>query len=151
MNKECRLLEYVQVLMRVMLVSERTSAEHQHVIRFNALDFHVLGLLRDAPSLRASAMVDMLGVVPTTASSVIARLVKRGFILRRQSDEDRRAYDLSLTPEGRRIAETIHRQDLQNMGVFLSALSPDDQDTLLRLMDSVVTRVAALENAPRSG
>ncbi|MEM6371944.1 MAG: MarR family transcriptional regulator [Pseudomonadota bacterium] len=145
MSKERRLLEYVHVLMRVMLVSERTSRDHQHVIKFNALDFHMLGLLREAPSLRASAIADMLGVAPTTASSVIARLVKRGYIVRTQNAEDRRAYDLRLTEQGREIAQTIHRQDLQNMGVFLSALSPEDQDRFLTLMDQVVARVAALE------
>ncbi|MFL4470504.1 MarR family winged helix-turn-helix transcriptional regulator [Tateyamaria armeniaca] len=151
MSKECRLLEYVRVLMRVMLVSERTSAEHQHVIKFNALDFHMLGMLREASSLRASAMADMLGVAPTTASSVIARLVKRGYIARTQSEEDRRAYDLTLTEQGRKIAEAIHRQDIQNMGVFLSALSEGDQETFLSLMDQVVARVAALEDGATSG
>ncbi|MEO1555154.1 MAG: MarR family transcriptional regulator [Pseudomonadota bacterium] len=151
MSKENKLLDYVHVLMRVMLVSERTSRDHQHVIKFNALDFHVLGLLREGGVLRASAVADALGVAPTTASSVIARLVKRGFIARTQSVEDRRAFDLTLTAEGRVIAQTIHRQDLQNMGVFLSALSDSDQDTLLRILDQVVTRVAALEDETASG
>jgi len=151
MTKECKLLEYVRVLMRVMLVSERTGPEHQHVIKFNALDFHTLSMLREAPCLRASAMADQLGVAPTTASSVIARLVKRGYIARTQNEADRRAYDLTLTQDGRRIAEAIHGQDLRNMGLFLSALTEDDQDMLLGLLGRVVSRVAQLEERDDAG
>ena len=149
MTEDHRLLGYVRTLMRVMLVSERTSPEHQHVMRFNALDFHTLGMLREHGVVRASGIADALGIVPTTASSVVSRLTKRGLIERRQSTEDRRAYDLQLTPEGRRIAEAIHAQDLQNMNLFLSALTPEEQAEFLRLMDRVVTRVAQLE--ARSG
>ncbi|WP_299141402.1 MarR family transcriptional regulator [uncultured Tateyamaria sp.] len=146
MTKERKLLDYVHVLMRVMLVSERTGPEHQHVIKFNALDFHTLSMLREAPgSLRASDMADQLGVAATTASSVIARLVKRGYVARAQNQVDRRAYDLTLTADGRRIAEAIHSQDLRNMGLFLSALTEDDQDQLLGLLGRVVGRVAMLE------
>ncbi|WP_299623586.1 MarR family transcriptional regulator [uncultured Tateyamaria sp.] len=145
MTKEKHLLEYVHVLMRVMLVSERTAPEHQHVIKFNPLDFHTLGLLREAPGTRASAVADALGVVPTTASSVIARLVKRGYVARTQSAQDRRAYDLTLTEDGMRVAQTIHQQDLRNMGLFLSALSEVDQDKLIEILGQVVSRVADLE------
>lgn len=147
MTEDHRLLEYVRTLMRVMLVSERTSPEHQHVVKFNALDFHTLGMLRENGTVRASGIADALGIVPTTASSVVSRLTKRGLIERKQSTEDRRAYDLQLTADGRRIAEAIHAQDLQNMNLFLSALEPDDQTALLDLLGKVVKRVAALEAA----
>lgn len=147
MTEDHRLLDYVRTLMRVMLVSERTSPEHQHVVRFNALDFHALGMLRENGTVRASGIADALGIVPTTASSVVARLIKRGLIERRQSTEDRRAYDLQLTAEGKRIAEAIHEQDLRNMNLFLSALGPEDRTALLDLLGQVVERVAALEAA----
>lgn len=145
MTKDSELLGYVRTLMRVMLVSERTQPEHQHVIRFNALDFHTLGILRDKQTVRASAIADALGVAPTTVSSVVSRLTKRGLIVRSQSSEDRRAYDLSLTEEGRETAEAIHSQDLRNMTLFLSALSADDQDSLIDILGQVARHVGTLE------
>ncbi|WP_415921207.1 MarR family winged helix-turn-helix transcriptional regulator [Tateyamaria sp. SN6-1] len=131
--------------MRVMLISERTPPEHQHVIKFNPLDFHTLGMVRAAPGVRAGAVVASLGIAPTTASSVIGRLISRGLIQRRQCSDDRRAYELYLTDEGQQIADTIFQQDLRNMGLFLSALTEREQEQLLKLMGKVVTRVAALE------
>lgn len=127
------LLENVRQLMRVMLVSERTPPEHQHVIKYNALDFHLLGMLRERGNVRASDVAAEMGIAPTTASSVISRLKSRGLIVRTQSTQDRRAYDLALSDEGLRIAMTIHEQDLQNMGLFLSALEGDQQDVLIDL------------------
>ena len=145
MTREMQLLENVRQLMHVMLVSERTAPEHQHVIRYNALDFHLLGLLREQGSMRASAIADQMGVAPTTASSVIARLTKKGFIVRTQSKDDRRAFDLALSSKGQEIAQTIHRQDVQNMGFFLSALSEDEQEALLTILGKVVAQVKAAE------
>lgn len=140
-------MEHVRTLMRVMLISERTSPEHQHVMRYSALDFHTLGMLREVPSLRASAVAEDLGVAPTTVSSVVGRLVKRGLIARRQSEKDRRAFDLTLTAEGRQIADAIHAQDLKNMRTFLSALQPADQAKLLDLLEQVARKVGSLEEA----
>lgn len=147
MTKNAELLDQVRTLMRVMLVSERTSPEHQQVMRYSALDFHTLGMLRERSVLRASDVADDLGVAPTTISSAVARLVKRGLIARTQSDTDRRAYDLRLTEEGQQIAQAIHSQDLRNMELFLSALAPEEQETLITLLSKVATRVAALEGS----
>ena len=147
MTKNARLLQPVRTLMRVMLVSERTSPEHQHVVRYNALDFHTLGMLREREVLRASDIADDLGVAATTISSAVARLVKRGLIERAQSAEDRRAYDLRLTEQGQQIAQAIHAQDLRNMGLFLSALEPHEQEALITLLSKVADRVAALERS----
>ena len=145
MTRNAELLENVRQLMRVMLVSERTQPEHQHVMRFNALDFHLLGLLRESGTLRSSEAADQLGVAPTTTSSVIARLKSRGLIAREQSKMDKRAYDISLTGEGAGIAAAIHQQDLKNMGLFLSALEEDEQESLISLLSKVVARVRQLE------
>ncbi|MBD3663832.1 MarR family winged helix-turn-helix transcriptional regulator [Sulfitobacter aestuariivivens] len=145
MSRETRLLDSVRQLMHVMLVSERTAPEHQHVIRFNALDFHLLGLLREQGSLRASDAAEQIGIAPTTASSVIARLKSRGLIERTQSKTDRRAYDIALSDKGLEIAQTIHAQDIQNMGVFLSALTASEQDMLIALMGKVATHVETLQ------
>lgn len=139
------LLGHVKTLMRVMLVSERTGAEHQHVVRFNALDFHILNELREGRACRASDLVAALGIAPTTASSAIARLVRQGLVARHQSRTDRRAFDLSLSPAGQAQADAIHAQDMANMRLFLSALERGEQREIIALLDKIAARVAALE------
>ena len=145
MNREQELLDTVRTLMRVMLVSERTPPDHQHEVRYNALDFQVMGLVREKPGIHVTEIVQRLGIAPTTASSVIARLVERGILVRARSSKDRRAYVLNLTDQGQTIADTIHGQDLRNMALFLSALAPDEQAELVRLLGKVADRVSTLE------
>ncbi len=151
MSRAEDLKEIVSTLMRVMLVSERTSPQYQHVVRYNPLDFHTLGMLRAQPGLRASMLAQGLGVAPTTASSVIARMVKRGHIKRTKSPDDGRAIALSLTDEGLALANTIYAQDIRNMELFLSAVSEDEQDQMLALLDKVRRRVLSLEGTAESG
>ncbi|WP_189799447.1 MarR family winged helix-turn-helix transcriptional regulator [Tateyamaria sp. syn59] len=145
MTKEHDLLDHVKTLMRVMLISERTPPEHQHIIKFNPLDFHTLGMVRAQPGVRATVVAGSLGIAATTASSVIGRLINRGWIERKQCTGDRRAYELNLTTEGQRIADAIHDQDIHDMSVFLSALTVTEQDELIRLLGKVARRVEALE------
>jgi len=146
MSRPDQLRQIVRTLMRVMLISERTPAGYQHETRYNPHDFHTLGILRAEPALGATALAERLHVAPTTASSLIARLAKKGLIKREKSKEDGRAVALSLTPEGKRMADIIHEQDLANMAFFLSALDDEaEQDQLITLLQKVTRKVAALE------
>jgi len=145
MSRAPELLELVGTLMRVMLVSERTPQDFQHAIPYNALDFNTIGALRVNPGLSASALTEFLGVAPTTTSSVIARLVKRGLVLRNRDPNDGRAASLILSSDGMALAETLHRQDIKNMEFFLSALNDDEQIVLLQLLGKVTKQVAAID------
>ena len=145
MTREEQLLDQVKTLMRIMLISERTPPEHRHVIKFNPLDFHTLGLVRRTPGVKASAVANALGIAATTASSVIARLRSQGLIERRRCCFDRRAYELHLTKDGSQMADRIHDKDMHNMSLFLSALSEGQQLKMLELLDKVVEKVEALE------
>ncbi|SFS22001.1 MarR family winged helix-turn-helix transcriptional regulator [Yoonia litorea] len=146
MSKPDQLLKIVGTLMRVMLVSERTPRAQQHVTRYNPHDFQTLGFLRENPGARATTLTDYLGVVPTTTSSVIARLVQRGLVAKAKHPEDGRAVSLSLTKAGQDLAETIYQQDLSNMRLFLSAIDESEQSQLIALLQRVSDRVTALEN-----
>lgn len=151
MSRADELRQIVRTLMRVMLISERTPREHQHAERYNPHDFHTLGLLRAAPGLRATALANRLHVAPTTASSLIARLVRRGLISRDRDPDDGRAVALTLTEQGRAMADTIHNQDLSNMELFLSSMSEKEGDQLIHLLGKVATHLEALEKEPNSG
>ncbi len=146
MSRAPELLERVGALMRAMLVSERMPKAYQHAVRYNALDFNTIGALRRSPGISATDLTNILGVAPTTTSSVIARLVKRGLVERRRNPQDGRAAALFLSPQGLLLAETIHKQDIKNMELFLSALNAEEQDALLGLLGKVTATVAAVES-----
>jgi len=145
MSRAPELLELVGNLMRVMLVSERTPKDYQHAIPYNALDFNLIGALRDTPGLRSTQLSDMFGIAPTTTSSVIARLLKKGLIERKRSKEDGRASQLFLSKQGMVLAKTLYKQDIKNMELFLSALDSAEQQTLLNLLGKITNLVNSMD------
>lgn len=59
-------------------------------------------------------LANALGVAPPTATRMCDRLVRKGFVSRSPSEQDRRQVLLSLTPEGRHLTGTVsaHRREL---------------------------------------
>lgn len=145
MSRAEDLRQTIRTLMRVMLISERTPEANRHVVRFNPHDFHTLGLLAEHVGMRATELARRLGVAPTTASSLIARLVRQGLVARDRDAKDGRAVALSLTQDGQALAAAIHAQDLRNMELFLSALDPQEQEQIVAILGKIAARVAALE------
>lgn len=81
-----------------------------------------------------------LGVTNAAASRAIDRLVQRGLIDRRESAEDRRAVDLSLTVEGRALLDRFAA--LRN--AELLALLGEFPETKLRRLTSLLDELAVL-------
>jgi DNA-binding MarR family transcriptional regulator len=80
----------------------------------------------------------MIGYDRATIGGVIERLVKKGWVRRVVSEQDRRAFELSLTAKGNseRLASQSIVQELQKE--ILKPLSEVDQETLIRLIRQVV-------------
>ena len=80
----------------------------------------------------------MIGYDRATIGGVIERLVKKGWVRRVVCEQDRRAFELSLTAKGNseRLASQPIVQDLQKE--ILKPLNEVDQETLIRLIRQVV-------------
>ncbi|WP_232625039.1 MarR family winged helix-turn-helix transcriptional regulator [Micromonospora sagamiensis] len=92
-------------------------------------------LLLDGP-LTVSQLAGMLGVAPTTVSLIVSDLSRKGILVRREDDADRRRRIVDISPESRpAIAEWLS-PGAQAWRRALAPLSPAQQrtfvDTLLR-------------------
>ncbi len=141
MTAQNRLLDHVRTLTRLFMVNESAfpSAEGQTI--FSPQVLQALYEIERAPGIRSSDLARQLGLVPTTASNLISRLVLNGLVDKRASETDGRAVALHLTDKGAALRAAIHRQDMSNMALMLSALSPEEQAQLLGLLDKVTARV----------
>lgn len=66
-----------------------------------------LQLLIERGVISTSAIAQMLGIDPSTASRNLAGLERRGYIVRRRGAEDGRQTDVRLTSRGKRTAEAV--------------------------------------------
>jgi len=82
--------------------------ESEKAIGGSAGDLFALAALNEPRPYDVAKLQVRLAVAPSTLSSILNRLEKRGF-LRRQTARDRRTSDLVLTLEGAQAAEAAQR------------------------------------------
>ena len=72
-----------------------------------------------------------LGVVPTTTSALVDRLVRQGLLLRTRTDANRRVVLLRLTDLGETVVRLIVAEQNEHCRIMLSALSEVERDAFL--------------------
>ena len=70
-----------------------------------AADIDVLAILADGAGRTVGALASATATRPSTLTSLLDRLIKRGYIARELDLADRRSFLISLTPAGRAVAE----------------------------------------------
>ncbi len=90
----------------------------------------VLGaLLRDGPrQLTELAAAERIN--PTLLSRVVGRLEEEGLVVRTPHEQDRRAFLVSITDKGRRLAEGIRHDRCEALAERLTRIDPDHVETL---------------------
>ncbi|MBI1850689.1 MAG: MarR family transcriptional regulator [Planctomycetes bacterium] len=90
-----------------------------------------------ARSLRLTEIGERLLVRPPSVTGLIDRLERMGLVARKPSRVDRRATEICLTPQGRRLAKRVHRrhghQIRSVMSTFTIAETRQLHDLMLRM------------------
>jgi DNA-binding MarR family transcriptional regulator len=73
-----------------------------------------------------------------TATGIVDRLVKLGYVGRQRGEDDRRKVYVTLEEAGRRVVEEIRQVHHGNWRRAFSALDQDDLDDMLRMLDAVM-------------
>jgi len=64
--------------------------------------FTVLSALETNEDVSQTALVEMTGVDRSTLAEMVRRLLERGHITKKRTEDDLRAYAVSITPQGRK-------------------------------------------------
>ncbi|MCC6603831.1 MAG: winged helix-turn-helix transcriptional regulator [Anaerolineae bacterium] len=94
--------------------------------------------------LNPSEISDRQGVSRNTMSAFIRNLEDERLVERRLDPDDRRRFNISLTENGRSLVSQYMHDHLDTVGHCFSALAPDEQETLLHLLQKLGTHVTAV-------
>lgn len=97
-----------------------------------------LKYFEEHPSATLSSFADYIHVRKPTATVLIKKLIERGYLLRSQSDADKRAFELVLTPLGQEILNEGEQFFEQHAGVVFSPLSAQEQEQLSFLLSKLI-------------
>ncbi|MEX0370731.1 MAG: MarR family winged helix-turn-helix transcriptional regulator [Tateyamaria sp.] len=135
----------VTALMRALKIAEKNVQVAHRELNFVAADIATLRYLTDHPDCMLSDLAGHLGVVPTTASSVIDRLAERGFVSRERPETNRRSIALRMTPEGQNAFALIDAEEKLTMKIMLDALPEEERAQFVRSMTHIADRVSRRE------
>lgn len=97
----------------------------------------VLRALQRGPLTVAEAAEHLL-LSHSAASRAVDRLVEMGLVKRQESADDRRCRHLTLTPKGEKLMARLEETFAQGVQPVLDRLSPEEQQTLTRLLQKMV-------------
>jgi DNA-binding MarR family transcriptional regulator len=102
-----------------------------------------LHLLREAGDVNVKHVASSLGMSLPAMSRSLDQLVRRGFVERRESEQDRRAKLVRLLPPGRAALDEIERARVSALEDFTAELSDEERaglhTTLLPLVERIRT------------
>ena len=93
----------------------------------------------DNPSLGEIAKVLELSKPSVTA--IVDNLVKKGYIEKFQSDEDRRIFHVHLSDKGKQLVKMHQETHNRIADLFRHNLDSDDLEVLVSILNKVVSRV----------
>lgn len=82
-------------------------------------------------------LVHVTGVDRSTLADIVRRLVQRGYVHRKRTKHDARAYQLTLTERGRIEFETAAAAALATDAELLSPLTPQERDAFLAMLPKI--------------
>ncbi|HUB05659.1 MAG TPA: MarR family transcriptional regulator [Myxococcales bacterium] len=110
-------------------------------MELTAPQIHALSWLRLGP-LTMGDLARMLGITEKTATGVIDRLEREGYVARSRDRKDRRVVQVQLARRGRATADRLDQLITDKLGRLLAALDPVSRRHLFRILEQL------LENLP---
>lgn len=140
---ETSAMEVTSRLDRVARHLERRTAEALAESGLSARDLDVLGALRrtGAPfGLPASQLARAAMLTSGGMTGQADRLANAGLVVRRPDPDDRRTVLVTLTPEGRGLAERALETYLQTSEDVLAVLDEEERATLVELLRKLLVQ-----------
>lgn len=112
----------IRTLLRTFTIDETRFPAALGQMRHNGPEFQALHFVGTNPGCKSAELAAFLGVAPTTAQSVLDRLIKQGLISKGAHATSNRAVALSLTGKGAEMRAAITAQDRANCEAMLDIL-----------------------------
>jgi DNA-binding MarR family transcriptional regulator len=109
------------------------------------------GLLRDGPrQLTELAAAERIN--PTLLSRVVGRLEDDGLVQRAASEQDRRAYLVTITDQGKQLTEGVRRDRCRALAEHVAELDPAEAAALFAAVPALESLASALSaGSPQTG
>ena len=134
-------------LQRATHATLHALAERLASLNLNASEINVLASLADGVPRSVGELVSDTATKPTTLTSVLDRLVRKGHVTRDLDPADRRSFRVSLTSDGRHVAGACRAALGELERTALAAVSRADQDGFRAVVRALAGRADEQQGA----
>jgi len=86
---------------------------------------------------KTSDIAECLAVSRPDATRIVDTLVNKGFIKRIYDNKDRRVIRLKITPEGKKVFESIKKELMTNFSKLINKMDKEDAEALMKGMKAL--------------
>lgn len=90
------------------------------------------------PGISQVELVRLTGIDRSTVAEMVARLIKRGLLVRQRTETDRRTNALAVTPEGEAQLRTAKPGVARTQDRILQPIPPADRETFISALRQLV-------------
>lgn len=98
---------------------------------------HILSLLEDGEGRSQSTLAKEAGIRPQSVSEAVSLLEERGFVKRKESEEDRRISMVFITPSGREHSREMKMERRKRAKSFFAPLTDGEKESLAMLLEKL--------------
>lgn len=103
------------------------------------------------PGIDQATLAGVVALDRATITGVLDRLENKALILRKASEKDRRAKELSMTPKGKALLTTLAPHVDAAQDIMTRGLTKDERQNLMRLLRKAIDAGNDLSRAPQRG
>lgn len=107
-------------------------------LKFSKLEIFTMILLDRNKQVTMTELVEYINSPMSTATGIVDRLVKSGYIERDRSETDRRIVVLTLTDSGSQIIKDFKNTISKYLEVILGSLSEEEKQSLLKIVSKIM-------------
>ncbi|MEN8171602.1 MAG: MarR family winged helix-turn-helix transcriptional regulator [Chloroflexota bacterium] len=101
----------------------------------------MIGWISSNPGCGVLEIAAALGLTPPTVSVGVQRLMKDGWLERREDPDDKRAKPIYLTDRSAVFMQSLREHQEQSLKLFLSGLNSEEQEQYLNLFERAVANM----------
>ncbi len=98
---------------------------------------HILDTLAEEGDLTMQELARRMFKSVSTMTRVVAQLVRREYVKRRQDPEDRRIVHVTLTPQGKAIVAAINRDLIETQKAILRSVPANEWAGAFRVLEAL--------------
>ncbi len=99
---------------------------------------HILDTLAEDGDLAMQELARRMFKSVSTMTRVVAQLVRRGYVKRRQDPEDRRIVQVTITPQGKAIVAAVNRDLIETQRAILRAIPANEWAGAFSVLEALV-------------